>query len=155
MRLFLGIDGGQSTTTAVIGDDSGRILGSGRGGPCNHVGSDEGWKKFSTAVGGCLHVACEQAALDLASVSFERVCAGFSGGPGDKIEYLKQLVRANDYDTTTDAVIALAGATAGQPGMICIAWNRIHRRTVGMRIESSLAWADGATFSAMKAADSI
>ena len=29
MRLFLGIDGGQSTTTAVIGDDSGRILGSG------------------------------------------------------------------------------------------------------------------------------
>ena len=60
-------------------------------------------------------------ALDPASVSFERVCAGFSGGPGDKAEYLKQLVRADDYDTTTDAVIALAGATAGQPGMICIA----------------------------------
>jgi N-acetylglucosamine kinase-like BadF-type ATPase len=121
MRLFLGIDGGQSTTTAVIGDDSGRILGSGRGGPCNHVGSAEGWKKFSTAVGECLRVACEQAALDLATISFERVCAGFSGGPGDKAEYLKQLVRADDYDTTTDAVIALAGATAGQPGMICIA----------------------------------
>ena len=121
MRLFLGIDGGQSSTSAVIGDDSGRILGSGRGGPCNHVGSAEGWKKFSTAVGGCLRVACEQAALDPASVSFERVCAGFSGGPGDKAGYLKQLVRADDYDTTTDAVIALAGATAGQPGMICIA----------------------------------
>ena len=37
MPLFLGIDGGQSSTTAVIGDESGRILGSGRGGPCNHV----------------------------------------------------------------------------------------------------------------------
>ena len=103
MRLFLGIDGGQSTTTAVIGDDSGRILGSGRGGPCNHVGSAEGWKKFSIAVGGCLALACEQARLDPATVSFERVCAGFSGGPGDKAEYLKQLVRADHYDTTTDA----------------------------------------------------
>ena len=121
MRLFLGIDGGQSSTTAVIGDESGRILGSGRGGPCNHVGAAEGRKKFSSAVGGCLRLACAQAELDPAAVSFERVCAGFSGGPGDKGEYLKELVRATDYDTTTDAVIALAGATAGQPGMICIA----------------------------------
>jgi N-acetylglucosamine kinase-like BadF-type ATPase len=49
------------------------------------------------------------------------VCAGFSGGPGDKADYLRELVRASQYDTTTDAVIALAGATAGAPGMICIA----------------------------------
>jgi N-acetylglucosamine kinase-like BadF-type ATPase len=30
-------------------------------------------------------------------------------------------VRANDYDVTTDAVVALAGATAGDPGIICVA----------------------------------
>lgn len=121
MRLFLGIDGGQSSTTAVIGDETGRILGSGRGGPCNHVGASEGRQKFFNSVGGCVGSACERAGLDAANVSFERVCAGFSGGPGDKTDYLKALVRANQYDTTTDAVIALAGATAGQPGMICIA----------------------------------
>ena len=121
MALFLGIDGGQSSTTAVIGDESGRILGSGRGGPCNHVGAAEGAQKFFQAVGGCLDAACSQAGLDRSGVVFERVCAGFSGGPGDKAEYLKQFVPARNQDVTTDAVIALAGATAGAPGMICIA----------------------------------
>jgi N-acetylglucosamine kinase-like BadF-type ATPase len=121
MPLFLGIDGGQSSTTAVIGDDTGRILGSGRGGPCNHVGAAEGRQKFFLAVGGCLEAACAQAGCDPASVSFERVCAGFSGGPGDKAEYLRDLVRSTHYDVTTDAVVALSGATAGEPGMICVA----------------------------------
>jgi N-acetylglucosamine kinase-like BadF-type ATPase len=121
MRLFLGIDGGQSSTTAVIGNDSGRILGSGRGGPCNHVGAAEGRAKFFNAVGECLRGACKQAGLDETAIAFERVCAGFSGGPGDKADYIRDLIRSQYYDVTTDAVIALAGATAGAPGMICIA----------------------------------
>lgn len=121
MPLFLGIDGGQSSTTAVIGDESGRILGSGRGGPCNHVGASEGRQKFFLAVGACLEAACAQAGCNPEDVSFHSVCAGFSGGPGDKAEYLRDLVRAEEYDVTTDAVVALAGATAGEPGMICVA----------------------------------
>ena len=40
--LFLGVDGGQSGTTALIGDETGRVLGTGRGGPCNHVRASEG-----------------------------------------------------------------------------------------------------------------
>lgn len=121
MPLFLGIDGGQSSTTAVIGDEAGRILGSGRGGPCNHVGASEGREKFATAVGGCVAQACKRAGLDPNTTVFERVCAGFSGGPGDKADYLREHIRAKQYDTTTDAVIALSGATAGAPGIICIA----------------------------------
>jgi N-acetylglucosamine kinase-like BadF-type ATPase len=35
--LFLGVDGGQTATTAVIGDGSGRVLGRGSGGPCSYV----------------------------------------------------------------------------------------------------------------------
>ena len=65
--------------------------------------------------------ACAQAGLDATTVQFEHVCAGFSGGPGDKADYLRELVRSQGYDVTTDAVIALAGATSGDPGMICIA----------------------------------
>jgi N-acetylglucosamine kinase-like BadF-type ATPase len=121
MAFFLGIDGGQSSTTAVIGDESGRILGSGRGGPCNHVGATEGRAKFFNAVGDCLRLACSQAGINAAAVQFDRVCAGFSGGPGDKSNYLRDLVRSREYDVTTDAVIALTGATGGEPGMICIA----------------------------------
>ena len=39
MKLYLGVDGGQSGTTAVIGDETGKILGTGEAGPCNHAAS--------------------------------------------------------------------------------------------------------------------
>ncbi len=38
MRHFLGMDAGASKTFCVVGDESGRILGFGRGGPGNHQG---------------------------------------------------------------------------------------------------------------------
>ena len=46
MRLFLGVDGGQSSTTVLIGDESGRVLGAGEAGPCNHAGAEEGRARF-------------------------------------------------------------------------------------------------------------
>src|ERR1039457_424232 len=52
MRLFLGVDGGQSGTTALIGDEAGRVLGAGSGGPCNHAEAAEGRQKLLRAVGG-------------------------------------------------------------------------------------------------------
>jgi N-acetylglucosamine kinase-like BadF-type ATPase len=121
MRLFLGIDGGQSSTTAVIGDESGRVLGVGRGGPCNHVEGPEGRPKFLNAIRGCVAAACVQAGIADGDVEYEAVCAGFSGGPADKADLLAQLVAARRLEVTTDAMIALAGATAGEPGIITIA----------------------------------
>ncbi len=50
MRLFLGVDGGQSGTTASIGDETGRILGQGTAGPCNHAAAGEGRAKLERAV---------------------------------------------------------------------------------------------------------
>ena len=66
-NLFLGVDGGQSSTTALIGDENGRILGSGRGGPCNHVKTGDGREKFVNAISGCVGAACLQAGLDPAA----------------------------------------------------------------------------------------
>jgi N-acetylglucosamine kinase-like BadF-type ATPase len=121
MRLFLGIDGGQSSTTAVIGEESGRVLGSGRGGPCNHVGGPEGRTKFIDAIAGCLGAAYREAGLEQSAVEFDSVCAGFSGGPADKQALLGEILRAQKLSVTTDALIALSGATAGEPGIITIA----------------------------------
>ena len=42
MKLYLGVDGGQSGTTAMIGDETGCVLGTGEAGPCNHAGAAEG-----------------------------------------------------------------------------------------------------------------
>ena len=53
-RLYLGVDGGQSSTTALVGDESGNILGIGTAGPCNHVGAEEGPAKLKRMVSQCL-----------------------------------------------------------------------------------------------------
>ncbi len=120
-RLYLGVDGGQSSTTALIADDTGRVIGRGRGGPCNHVTASEGRKRFFSALSECLEGACEQAGLDSTTVIFACACLGFSGGPEDKERYSRELIRSTQYKITHDAEIALSGATAGEPGIIIIA----------------------------------
>jgi N-acetylglucosamine kinase len=120
-RLFLGVDGGQSSTTALISDETGRILGAGRGGPCNHVKTGDGREKFVNAISGCVGAACSQAGLDPATVRFEAACLGFSGGPADKEQLLREMLRCDRLIVVTDALIALSGATAGRPGIITIA----------------------------------
>ncbi|MBX5496404.1 MAG: ATPase [Bryobacteraceae bacterium] len=121
MRLFLGVDGGQSSTMALIADESGRVIGSGRGGPCNHVKGPEGYTKFVNAIRGCLEAACAEAGLSPDGVRFEAACLGFSGGPSDKQAILESMIPADRLIVTHDALIALVGATAGQPGIITIA----------------------------------
>lgn len=121
MKLFLGVDGGQSGTTAVIGDETGRVLGTGEAGPCNHAAAGEGRKKLERAVLGSVAGACAEAGLDAATVEFEAACFGMSGGPDDKRDILASILRTGRLIVTNDAVIALAGATTDGVGIITIA----------------------------------
>jgi len=121
MRLYFGIDGGQSSTKALLADETGKVIGRGRGGPCNHVGSMEGRAKFLSAVGDCLRQAYHEAGLESTSVRFASVCLGLSGGAEDKEAYIKELIPSERYKLTHDAEIALIGGTAGEPGIIIIA----------------------------------
>jgi N-acetylglucosamine kinase-like BadF-type ATPase len=120
-RLFLGVDGGQSSTKALVGDESGRVLGAGEGGPCNHAGAAEGAAKLARAVTESVGAACRAAGLDPAAAAFEAACFGMSGGPEDKEALLRRAVRAARWVITHDAAIALAGAAAGEPGIVVIA----------------------------------
>jgi N-acetylglucosamine kinase-like BadF-type ATPase len=119
-EYFLGVDGGQSSTTALVGDGDGRVVGYGRGGPCNHVKTGDGREKFVHAIGGCVGAALAQAGLP-PDVAFRSACLGFSGGPADKEAILHEILRAERMTVTNDGVIALSGATAGAPGIIAIA----------------------------------
>jgi N-acetylglucosamine kinase len=121
MRLFLGVDGGQSSTTVLIGDESGRVLGAGEAGPCNHAGAEEGRARFERAVKEGLEAACAGAGLDAAAICFESACLGMSGGPEDKQAILAATLRAERLMVTTDAAIALSGATATGQGIAAIA----------------------------------
>ena len=118
MRLFLGVDGGQSSTTALIGDEAGRVLGAGVAGPCNHVAAAEARAKFIRTVNECVGKACTAAGLDAAPIEFEAACFGMSGGPEDKQGVLAGILRARTLLVCNDMVTALAGATAGGPGII-------------------------------------
>jgi N-acetylglucosamine kinase len=121
MKLFLGVDGGQSGTTALIGDETGRILGQGTAGPCNHAAAGEGRAKLESAVRQSLASACLQAGLDADTVHFAVACFGMSGGPDDKREILAAILRSGSLLVTTDAVTALAGATETGQGIVTIA----------------------------------
>jgi N-acetylglucosamine kinase-like BadF-type ATPase len=116
-RLYLGVDGGQSSTTALIGDENGSILGRGTAGPCNHVGVAEGPTKLRRVVRECL----SNAGIDIDKVSFTSACFGMSGGPADKQILLSEIIRAARLLVTDDAVIALSGALGGEPGVVTIA----------------------------------
>lgn len=120
-RYFLGVDGGQTATKALIGDESGHVTGAGQSGPCNHVGGPEGHEKFLSAINGCMSEACLNAGLNPTMAWFEVACLGFSGGAADKEAVLREIIRAHRMVVTHDALIALAGATAGEPGIIAIA----------------------------------
>src|ERR1700730_4841048 len=93
VNLFLGVDGGQSSTTALIGDETGRVIGIGRAGPVNHIGASEGRAKFLDAVSASLNAAAQQAGLRI--LEFESACLGFSGGPADKEALAREIVKAS------------------------------------------------------------
>lgn len=121
MKLYLGVDGGQSSTTALIGDENGRIIGRGKGGPCNHAVAAEGRAKLERAVRESLAAACREVGLPEAQLRFEAACFGMSGGPADKEAILRALVPVDRLLVTTDAEIALSGATEAGQGIIVIA----------------------------------
>ena len=103
---FLGVDGGQSSTTAIIGDSDGRVLGLGKAGPCNHVSAPEAAAKFLTVIGGCVREAAAQAGIG--KLHFASACLGFSGGAEDKAPLLDRIFSADRVDVTHDWLIALS-----------------------------------------------
>jgi N-acetylglucosamine kinase-like BadF-type ATPase len=68
-----------------------------------------------------LSAASLKAGLDARLLRFESACLGFSGGPDDKRAIVEEIVPADKLFVTTDAWIALSGATAGAPGIITMA----------------------------------
>lgn len=120
MRLFLGVNGGQSSTVALIARDDGLVVGSGKSGPCNHVSANEAAARFTRVMSDCVNQACVSAAVDPLAVNFSAVCCGMSGGPEDKAQLIRNLLQTEHLRVVTDGEIALTGALSGKPGIIVI-----------------------------------
>lgn len=119
MRLFAGVDGGQSGTQAVIGDESGQILARGGAGPADEVGESTTSTRLRNAISDALANALRRANLPL-DAQFDTVVAGISGYLGT-FRGVPPEVAATRFVAMHDAPIAHAGALGGKPGTVVIA----------------------------------
>lgn len=119
MRYVAGIDGGQTSTVAVVGDERGRVVGRGTAGPADEVGQGSSSTRMYVAMSGALRTACENAGL-IVDTHFEAIVAGVSGYEGRVYGRMPELP-ATRFVLMHDAPIAHAGALGGRPGIVVIA----------------------------------
>ncbi|HXM08168.1 MAG TPA: BadF/BadG/BcrA/BcrD ATPase family protein, partial [Candidatus Acidoferrum sp.] len=117
--LFAGIDGGQSSTRAVVGTSDGRILGRGAAGGADEVGADANSTRLRDALRDALAAALANAGLP-DNASFDTVVAGVSGYSGACVGLSPDL-NARETILLHDAPIALAGAFDRDGGIVVIA----------------------------------
>ncbi len=117
--LVLAVDGGQSSTLALVADEDGHILGAGLAGPSNHVHEPGGMARLSDALRRSITAALQQAGRDAGDVV--SACLGMTGGPQEAREIARRLLPAATVEACQDIVTALAGAGCAQPGVVVIA----------------------------------
>jgi len=115
--LYAGIDGGQSSTIAVIGDED-RVLARGSAGPADEIGQADDSTRLRDALEGALAAALRNANLP-ADAQFEAIVAGVSGYEG-RIYGRKPHLPTERLLLLHDAPIAHAGAFGGEPGVVVI-----------------------------------
>ncbi len=121
-EIFLGVDGGQSHTEAVIADEKGNILSRGFGGASNHAESPGGRERLRNAILTSVGEALIKANLPpIDEAVFASAHFGMTGGADYKEEIIGEIVRAETLRVGHDAPSALCGATAGKPGIVVIA----------------------------------
>jgi glucosamine kinase len=120
VSIFLGIDGGGSKTSCVIGDQN-SVLGTGTSAGSNVVRVGEARARESLGV--AIRQAC--AAANLSPSRIEKTCVGIAGGALPEIaEVVRRLVSefvSGEVAVVGDMVIAMEAAFGAGPGVIVIA----------------------------------
>ena len=119
MKYFLGIDGGQSHTTALIADGNGRILGRGNAGACNHTREPGGRERLVTAVTKSVGEALEAAELlktppkggttNALNFKFASAHLAMCGVPEYKTEIVNEMLNADHLVVGHDAPCVASG----------------------------------------------
>lgn len=117
--LFVGIDGGQSATTAVVMNGSGQLLGRGVAGPSDHIDEPANSRRCADACETAVARALVVAALPEAT-PVRAVVIGLSGFDGVFHGVPPRFGNAR-VRYVHDAPIALAGAVERRPAVVVIA----------------------------------
>jgi len=118
--LVMGIDGGQSTTRALIADMEGNLLGLGVGGASNHIHEPGGPERLRQSLRTALNGALQSASLP-ADTRFAVALCGMTGGGPLVEEICRQELPADKVVVTHDTRTALYCVTQGRPGAVVIA----------------------------------
>ena len=120
MSIFLGIDGGGSKTSCLIGNQS-SVLGTGTSAGSNVV--RVGKSRARESLGAAIREAC--AAAKISPSRIEKTCVGIAGGVLPEIaEAVRRLVSefvSGEVVVVGDMVIAMEAAFGVGPGVIVIA----------------------------------
>lgn len=121
-RLILGVDGGGTSTVAMLGDAAGRVLGQGRAGASNAkaVGAAAAFRSLEQAI----HAAFTDACISPATVAV--ACLGLAGfdRPADKRllgEWSEQKNLARELRLVNDGDLVVAAGTPDGWGVGVIA----------------------------------
>jgi glucosamine kinase len=119
-RLFLGVDGGQSHTEAVVADGFGNILGFGLGGASNHAEIPGGRERLRNAVLNSVSEALQKTKDEGQRTKFKSAHFGMTGGADYKEEIIAEIIDAEILKVGHDAPTALASGTGGKCGIVVI-----------------------------------
>jgi glucosamine kinase len=120
VAIFLGIDGGGSKTSCLIGDEH-SVLGSGAAAGSNVVRVGEAHAKAALAT--AIRQACVTAKMSSSQIN--RTCIGLAGAASPGVSELVRRMMAElvsgEIQVTGDMVITLEAAFGGGSGVIVIA----------------------------------
>jgi len=120
VAIFLGIDGGGTKTSCVIGDET-SLLGAGTSGGSNVIRVGE--RQARESLGAAIRQACAAANVNPAQI--QRTCAGVAGGARPEIDELVRRMLSEfvsgQIEVVGDMVIAMEAAFGSGPGVIVIA----------------------------------
>jgi N-acetylglucosamine kinase-like BadF-type ATPase len=121
----LAVDGGQTSSKAVIGTVDGEILGWGTGSPCDHLHGPNGYQKNLDAIHSSALSAMQQAGTSPDTIV--AVGLGLTSAPreSEALPLFSRMVHELCAPATiwvdADFVSNLAGASGGGPGVVVIA----------------------------------
>lgn len=117
--LVIAVDGGQSSTLALVATTDGEIIGAGFAGPSNHVSEAGGLERLRNAI----TQSSAEALTSTGKVAEQvvSVCLGMTGGAEMAYDMAQPLFPQARLQSYYDSVTALAGASLAQPGVVVIA----------------------------------
>ncbi len=119
MRIFAGIDGGQSSSSAVLGDESGAVLARVTGPPADLVGEARDSRRQAGVLEALLADALMRAALP-SDTRFASVVAAISGYDEGESTAPVLGVGTDSLRFVHDTVAAHAGAFDGGQGIVVV-----------------------------------